>query len=55
MSKEKWVSLFHSIGLDESTMAQWHKEFEVRYPNEHQQFLEWLNVSSDEIRLIRAH
>ena len=54
MNKEKWVLLFKEIGLDEATMIQWHKEFETRYPDGHQSFLEWLNISEDEIRRIRA-
>ncbi len=54
MDKEKWVLLFREIGLDEATMVQWHREFESRYPEGHQSFLEWLNISEDEIRHIRA-
>ena len=54
MNKEKWVLLFREIGLDEATMTKWHKEFETRYPNGHQLFLEWLNISKEEISLIRA-
>ena len=54
MNKEKWVLLFREIGLDDSTMSNWHKAFEARYPNEHQSFLEWLNIPEDDIRRIRA-
>lgn len=54
MNKEKWVLLFREIGLDEATMKQWHREFEARYPEGHQSFLEWLNISGDEIVRIRA-
>jgi len=54
MDKEKWVLLFREIGLNEATMVQWHSEFESRYPEGHQSFLEWLNISEDEIRHIRA-
>jgi len=54
MNKEKWVLLFKEIGLDEATMIQWHKEFETRYPDGHQSFLEWLNIEANEIRQIRA-
>jgi hypothetical protein len=54
MNKEKWVLLFKEIGLDESTMTRWHREFEARYPQGHQSFLEWLNIAEDEIRQIRA-
>ena len=54
MDKEKWVLLFREIGLDEATMTQWHREFETRYPDGHRSFLEWLNISEDEIRHIRS-
>ena len=54
MDKENWVSLFREIGLDDETMSKWHKLFEARYPDGHQSFLEWLNISKDEISLIRA-
>lgn len=54
MNKEKWVLLFKEIGLDEATMTQWHREFEARYPDGHQSFLEWLNIDEKEIRHIRA-
>ena len=54
MNKEKWVLLFKEIGLDDSTMNQWHREFESRYPDGHQSFLEWLNIDASEISHIRA-
>ncbi len=54
MDKEKWVLLFKEIGLDEATMVRWHREFETRYPDGHQSFLEWLNIGENEIRQIRA-
>ena len=53
MDKEKWVLLFKEIGLDEATMVRWHREFETRYPDGHQSFLEWLNIDEHEIRQIR--
>jgi hypothetical protein len=54
MNKEKWVLLFREIGLDEATMTQWHREFETRYPDGHQSFLEWLQIPQNEIERIRA-
>ena len=54
MSKEKWVSLFQEIGLDDETMRSWHQKFEARFPDGHQSFLEWLGISQDEIKLIRV-
>ncbi len=54
MNKEKWVLLFRAIGMDDATMTKWHREFEARFPSGHQSFLEWLNISKDEINSIRA-
>ncbi len=54
MNKEKWVSLFQEIGLDDTTMNKWHKVFEARHPDGHQSFLEWLEIPANEISLIRA-
>jgi len=54
MNKQKWVKIMRDIGLDDVTMTKLHHEFEDQYPNEHQSFLEWLNISSDEIKIIRA-
>jgi len=54
MNKEKWVSLFREIGLDEATMVRWHQAFETRFPEGHRSFLEWLHIPEDEIERIRA-
>ncbi len=54
MNKAKWVELFREIGLDDETMLQWHRLFESRYPQGHQSFLEWLQISEDEINRIRG-
>lgn len=54
MTKEKWVSLFREIGLDDATMTRWHQLFESRHPEGHQSFLEWLNIPADDIRKIRS-
>jgi len=54
MDKEKWVQLFREIGLDEETMVMWHRKFEASYPEGHQSFLEWLQISPEEISRIRA-
>lgn len=54
MNKEQWVELFREIGLSDATMEKWHKAFESRNPKGHQSFLEWLNISKDEISHIRT-
>jgi hypothetical protein len=50
---DQWVELFRAIGLEEETMHKWHVEFERRYPEGHQGFLEWLNLPAGRIAEIR--
>lgn len=54
MSKYDWVEMFRNIGLSDGAMARWHQEFEAKYPEDHQSFLEWLNIPEKEIKSIRA-
>ena len=53
MNVEQWVDLFRVVGLEESDMHRWHREFEQRYPDGHQSFLEWLGLPPERIRTIR--
>ena len=54
VNKEQWVELFRAIGLSDETMSQWHREFEERNPQGHQEFLEWINIPGNEITEIRS-
>lgn len=53
VTKEKWVEMLRAAGLDEAGMWAWHKEFEKSSPQGHQDFLESIGISSEEISLIR--
>jgi DNA-binding transcriptional MerR regulator len=53
LDKESWVGILRAAGLDETGMRKWHKEFEKRSPLSHQEFLEGLGITPDEIRKIR--
>ncbi len=53
MTKQQWVELLRSIGLSEAEMIQWHREFELRMPDAHQDFLESLHIPEEEIQRIR--
>ncbi|MEB4589811.1 MerR family transcriptional regulator [Candidatus Thiothrix sp. Deng01] len=55
MSKERWVEMLRAAGLDEAGMRTWHREFEQRSPEAHQDFLESLGIGAAEIALIREH
>ena len=54
MKKNDWVELFRETGLDDAMMAKWHRLFETRFPEEHQNFLAWLGLSPDEIQKVRS-
>jgi DNA-binding transcriptional MerR regulator len=54
MTKEKWVAIMKRAGFSEPDMRRWHVEFEHTAPDEHQQFLEYLNIPGDEVQSIRA-
>jgi len=53
VTKEKWTSIMRAAGFSEDDMRRWHKEFERSAPDEHQEFLEFLHIPSDEIKSIR--
>ncbi len=54
ITKDKWVSIMRGAGFTEEDMHRWHVEFERSAPAEHQEFLEFLHIPSDEIAGIRA-
>jgi hypothetical protein len=53
ITKEKWVSIMRAAGFGEADMLRWHVEFEKSAPEEHQEFLQFLHISSDEIGAVR--
>lgn len=53
MNKHQWVRLLASTGMSDEDMTQWHREFEQRMPEAHQDFLESLNIPPEEIQAIR--
>ncbi len=55
ITKEKWVSIMKACGLSDEQMHRWHAEFERSAPQEHQEFLEFLHIPSEEITTIRKH
>ncbi len=53
VTKEKWVSVMRSAGFSEEDMKRWHAEFEKQAPEEHQEFLQFLHIPTEEIGKIR--
>jgi hypothetical protein len=54
VSKEEWIALFRELGLTDEAMMKWHRLFEARHPQGHEDFLAWLGLDGQEIALIRA-
>ena len=53
ITKDKWVEIMRKAGFSDDDMLRWHAEFETSAPAEHQEFLEFLHIQSDEIKGIR--
>lgn len=53
MTKDKWVAIMRAAGLSEAEMTRWHAEFEKAAPEEHQEFLNFLQIRPREIAAIR--
>jgi MerR family transcriptional regulator, thiopeptide resistance regulator len=53
MTKDKWTTIMRATGFTDEEMNRWHHEFEQAAPDDHQQFLEYLQIGSEEIARIR--
>lgn len=53
MTKQRWTAIMEAAGMNDEDMMNWHREFETREPAAHQEFLESLNISKQEIASIR--
>lgn len=51
--KAAWVALLRASGMDEAAMWRWHQAFEAHWPEQHQNFLERLGITAEEIARIR--
>jgi MerR family transcriptional regulator, thiopeptide resistance regulator len=54
VTKETWVEMLRTAGLDEAGMRRWHREFERVAPEAHDGFLSSLGIAPSEIAAIRA-
>jgi len=54
MNKEKWIAIMRAAGLANDDMRKWHREFERAASEDHQEFLEYLEIPKTEIARIRA-
>ena len=53
MTKEKWTAIMRATGFSDDEMNRWHYEFERSAPEDHQQFLEFLQIGRAEIARVR--
>ncbi len=53
LRSQQWVNMLKASGMDEIAMHQWHIEFERDLPEMHQDFLESLGCSLEEVAQIR--
>ena len=53
MTRSRWSSIMRAAGMSNEDMRNWHREFESREPEAHQEFLESLNIESEEVTRIR--
>jgi DNA-binding transcriptional MerR regulator len=53
LTKETFVAVMRGAGMTDADMDRWHSTFEKDAPQEHQEFLEFLHISPEEITKIR--
>lgn len=53
ISKQRWVEIMTAAGFGEQDKQRWHRTFEKLEPQGHQEFLESLGLSQQEIAQIR--
>ena len=53
MTKDKFVAIMKAAGFTEEQMRRWHVEFERLEPQEHERFLNYLQIPAAEIAKIR--
>jgi hypothetical protein len=53
MNKAQWVEILKASGMDESSMHQWHVEFERSMPEAHRDFLDPEEIT--EIKAMSQH
>jgi len=54
VDKEMWVEMLKAAGMDQDAMNCWHKEFERRSPDGHQEFLLSLGIPPNQAAGIRS-
>ena len=53
VDRELWVEMLEAAGMDQNARERWHKEFERRAPEGHNEFLISLGIPKEEVARIR--
>jgi DNA-binding transcriptional MerR regulator len=53
ITKDQWVDMLATAGMDEAAMQRWHAAFEQRSPQAHDDFLRSLGLDEQEVTHIR--
>ena len=53
VDKQLWVEMLRAAGMNQDAMSRWHKEFERRAPDAHNEFLLSLGIPQKEAARIR--
>ncbi len=53
VDKQMWIEMLKAAGMDQNAMDRWHREFERRSPDGHQEFLLSLGIPVAEAARIR--
>ncbi len=54
VTKDRWTQIMRDAGLSDDDMRNWHMQFEKSEPQGHLVFLRSLNISEEEIEVIRG-
>lgn len=54
MNKQMWSAILKASGLSEEGMRNWHITFEREAPEQHEAFLQYLQISDEEIERIKS-
>ena len=54
LTKEKWTQVMKDSGFSDDDMHRWHAQFERAEPEDHEQFLKFLNIPDEEVKAIRG-
>ncbi len=55
VDKQLWIEMLRAAGMDQGGMERWHREFERRAPEAHNEFLLSLGIPQEEVAKIRSY